>query len=264
MIDILLGVLDEGRLTDAKGRFCDFSNTIVILTSNLGVKEAIAATEDLEQRKQIILKVVQGTLRPELYNRLGAVVPFNALDVSTLRAIVTKNLRGVHAQLQEAHKASLLFDDEVVAHLATLAYDPAYGARPVERTVDRLLLADLSRLIIGGSVPAGSVVRMYLDGEELGLLSGPEAEVIAELATLRASSQSPNAASSAASDAAPSAPSAASAPSAPSAPFASSAPSAASDAAPSAPSAPAAPSAPSAASDAASAAAPAVPAGAPS
>jgi len=185
VIDILLGVLDEGRLTDAKGRFCDFSNTIVLLTSNLGVKEAIAATDDLQQRKEIILKVVQGTLRPELYNRLGAVVPFNALDEETLRTIVGKNLRGVNAQLQEAHKATLLYDDEVVAHLATLAYDPAYGARPVERTVDRLLLADLSRLIIGGSVPGGSVVRMYKDGEELGLLAGTEAEVTQALATLR-------------------------------------------------------------------------------
>lgn len=185
VIDILLGVLDEGRLTDAKGRFCDFSNTIVILTSNLGVKEAITATEDLALRKEIILKVVQATLRPELYNRLGAVVPFNALDVETLRAIVTKNLRGVGAQLQEAHKATLLYDDDVVAHLATLAYDPAYGARPVERTIDRLLLADLSRLIISGSVPAGSVVRMYLDGEELGLLAGSADEVDVALVKVR-------------------------------------------------------------------------------
>ncbi|MEO7520861.1 MAG: AAA family ATPase, partial [Gemmatimonas sp.] len=215
VIDILLGVLDEGRLTDAKGRFCDFSNTIVLLTSNLGVKEAIAATEDLDQRKQIILKVVQGTLRPELYNRLGAVVPFNALDVETLRAIVTKNLRGVNAQLQEAHKATLMYDDEVVAHLATLAYDPAYGARPVERTVDRLLLADLSRLIIGGSVPSGSVVRMYKDGDELGLLAGTPSEVEEALAKVRAES-----------DAAAAAPSAPPTPPTPSAPATSTAPSA--------------------------------------
>jgi ATP-dependent Clp protease ATP-binding subunit ClpB len=120
-----------------------------------------------------------------LYNRLGAVVPFNALDVETLRAIVKKNLRGVDAQLKEAHKASLVYDDEVVAQLATLAYDPAYGARPVERTVDRLLLADLSRLIISGAVPAGSIVRIYLDGEEFGLLAGPEDEVAEALMTVR-------------------------------------------------------------------------------
>ena len=190
VIDILLGVLDEGRLTDAKGRFCDFSNTMIILTSNLGVKEAIAATEDLDQRKEIILKVVQGTLRPELYNRLGAVVPFNALSVETLHAIVKKNLRGVDAQLQEAHKATLQYDDEVVALLATLAYDPAYGARPVERTVDRLLLADLSRLIIGGSVAPGSVVKMYRDGEEIGLLAGAIDEVNEEWEKMRAEPKS--------------------------------------------------------------------------
>ena len=88
VIDILLGVLDEGRLTDAKGRFCDFTNTIIVLTSNLGVREATQATEDLEQRKEIILKVVQASLRPELFNRLSGVIAFNALDRATLEKIV--------------------------------------------------------------------------------------------------------------------------------------------------------------------------------
>lgn len=185
VIDILLGVLDEGRLTDAKGRFCDFSNTIVILTSNLGVKEANSSTDDLDLRKEIILKVVQSTLRPELYNRLGSVVAFNALDAQTLRSIVRKNLKGVNAQLLDAHKAELVYDDDVVELLADLAYDPAYGARPVERTVDRLVLADLSRLIISGAVTPGSIVRLYREGEELGLLAGPREEVDAEYQKMR-------------------------------------------------------------------------------
>jgi len=185
VIDILLGVLDEGRLTDAKGRFCDFSNTIVILTSNLGVKEANSSTDDLDLRKEIILKVVQSTLRPELYNRLGSVVAFNALDAQTLRAIVRKNLKGVNAQLLDAHKAELVYDDDVVELLADLAYDPAYGARPVERTVDRLVLADLSRLIISGAVTPGSIVRLYREGEELGLLAGPREEVESEYAKMQ-------------------------------------------------------------------------------
>ncbi len=185
VIDILLGVLDEGRLTDAKGRFCDFSNTMVILTSNLGVKEANSSTDDLLLRKEIILKVVQGTLRPELYNRLGAVVAFNALDVETLQAIVRKNLKGIGAQLREAHKADLQYDDDVVAYLATMAYDPSYGARPVERTIDRLVLADLSRLIISGAVAPESVVRIYFADDSLGLLAGPREEVDAEMTKMR-------------------------------------------------------------------------------
>jgi len=186
VIDILLGVLDEGRLTDAKGRFCSFENTLIILTSNLGVKEAIAASDDIAIRKEIILKVVQSSLRPELYNRLGSVLAFEALDVVTLEAIVRKHLTGLSVQLAEAHTATLRYDDAVVSHLATMAYDPAYGARPVERTIDRLVLADLSRLVISGDVPPGSVVQIYRHEDGLGLLAGPADEVAAALAAMRA------------------------------------------------------------------------------
>ena len=79
ILDLLLGVLDEGRLTDAKGRFCDFSNTLVLFTSNLGVREAIETTDDSEKRKEIILEVVKASLRPELYNRISEVIAFNSL-----------------------------------------------------------------------------------------------------------------------------------------------------------------------------------------
>ncbi len=75
----LVGSDESGFLTDAKGRFCDFSNTMVIFTSNLGVKEAMEATDDLEERKKFILEFVKRTLRPELYNRIGQVVQFNSL-----------------------------------------------------------------------------------------------------------------------------------------------------------------------------------------
>jgi ATP-dependent Clp protease ATP-binding subunit ClpB len=185
VIDILLGVLDEGRLTDAKGRFCDFTNTIILLTSNLGVKEAMAATDDLIKRKEIILQVVQNTLRPELFNRLSGVIPFNALDVETLRQIVRINLRGIAAQVAEQHQAVLEADDPAIALLAELAYDPAYGARPVERTIDRMVLSDLSRLIIGGDVQPGFLVQLTPEGEEIAILVGAPDEVRAEAAKLR-------------------------------------------------------------------------------
>lgn len=186
VIDILLGVLDEGRLTDAKGRFCDFSNTIILLTSNLGVKEAVAATDDLAQRKEIILKVVQNTLRPELFNRLSGVIPFNSLDVETLREIVRINLRGVAAQVAEQHQAKLEADDAAVALLAEQAYDPAYGARPVERTIDRMVLSDLSRLIIGGDVQPESLVQLTPEGESIVILVGTPDEVRVAADELRA------------------------------------------------------------------------------
>jgi ATP-dependent Clp protease ATP-binding subunit ClpB len=177
VIDILLGVLDEGRLTDAKGRFCDFSNTIIILTSNLGVREAIQATDNLEDRKAIIMKVVQATLRPELFNRLSGVIAFNSLDPVTLRSIVRIHLKGLAAQLNEQHQAVLEADDDVVELLADLAYDPAYGARPVERTIDRMVLSSLSMSIIGGDVRPKSVVRLMREGEELAIVTGTREEV---------------------------------------------------------------------------------------
>jgi len=186
VIDILLGVLDEGRLTDAKGRFCDFTNTIILLTSNLGVKEAIAATDDPAARKEIILQVVQNTLRPELFNRLSGVIPFNALDVDTLRQIVRLHLAGVASQMKEQHQADLESDDAAVALLAEQAYDPAYGARPVERTVDRMVLSGLSRLIISGDVAPGSLVLLTPEGDEIAILAGQPDEVNAEAVTIRA------------------------------------------------------------------------------
>ena len=184
VIDILLGVLDEGRLTDAKGRFCDFSNTIIILTSNLGVREATQATEDLEERKAIIMKVVQATLRPELFNRLSGVIPFNALDHVTLRSIVRIHLNGLAAQLLEHHQATLEADDAVTALLADLAYDPAYGARPVERTIDRMVLSSLSMSIIGGDVVPKSVVKLVRDGDELLIVTGMRDDVDRDVAQL--------------------------------------------------------------------------------
>jgi ATP-dependent Clp protease ATP-binding subunit ClpB len=186
VIDILLGVLDEGRLTDAKGRFCDFTNTIILLTSNLGVREANDATADAAQRKEIILKVVQASLRPELFNRLSGVIAFNVLEVVTLETIVGMHVRSLGAQLKEQHQARLEAEPDAVALLAELAYDPAYGARPVERTIDRLILSDLSRLIIGGEVKAGVEVRIVRDAEgEIALLVGTPAEVSVESARIR-------------------------------------------------------------------------------
>ncbi len=177
VMDLMLGLLDEGRLTDAKGRLCDFTNTIVLLTSNLGVKEANAVATTSEERRDIIMKVVQATLRPELFNRLSGVIPFNSLEMDTLETIVGIHLKSLGGRLHDEYKATLVVDPDAVSLLARLSYDPAYGARPVERTIDRHLLSPLSRLIIGGDVSAGSVVRVVKDGEEVVLLAGTQAEV---------------------------------------------------------------------------------------
>jgi ATP-dependent Clp protease ATP-binding subunit ClpB len=186
IMDLMLGLLDEGRLTDAKGRLCDFTNTIVLLTSNLGVKEANAMAKTNDERRDIIMKVVQASLRPEIFNRLSGVVPFNALERPTLETIVRMHLASLGSRLKDEYKATLAVDDEAVALLAELAYDPAYGARPVERTIDRQILSPLSRLIIGGEVGPGVMVRVVKDGEDVTILAGTAAEVDAEAANVKA------------------------------------------------------------------------------
>jgi len=160
--DLLLGVLGEGRLTDAKGRFCDFSNAMVICTSNLGVREANELASDSQKKAEIIIKVVKANLRPELYNRFDDLICFNSLDEAVLEQIVARNLNDLRTKLVEEHGVDLLVESGAMKYLAKKAYDPVYGARPVERTLQRMTLAPIARMLIGGEVERGQKLRISL------------------------------------------------------------------------------------------------------
>ncbi len=175
ILDLLLGVLDEGRLTDAKGRFCDFSNTMVIFTSNLGVKEAMEVTDDLEERKKVILDVVKRSLRPELYNRIGQVVQFNSLTEKELESIVSKSIGALKRKLADDREIGLDVTPEALTYLAQQSYDPAYGARPVQRTLQQLVLSPMAGIILAGECVGGQTMQIAYDpGEEKSL--PPETE----------------------------------------------------------------------------------------
>jgi ATP-dependent Clp protease ATP-binding subunit ClpB len=174
VLDLLLGVLGEGRLTDAKGRFCDFSNTLVILTSNLGVREANELADDPEEQGKIILSVVKASLRPELFNRLDQVVCFNALGQDVLEQIVARNLSELRQHLVEGHDIDLDVEPAAVAFLAAESYDPNYGARPVERTLQRLVLSPVARMLIAEEVVRGQALAVTRS-EAGGLLIQPVA-----------------------------------------------------------------------------------------
>ena len=168
ILDLLLAVLDEGRLTDAKGRFCDFSNTILLFTSNLGVREAMETTDDLEQRKDIILEVVKASLRPELYNRIGQVIAFNSLTDAELQRIVMSQIDLLRKKLRDDREIEITISKEALAYLAKESYDPAYGARPVHRTLQQIVLAPLATSILAGEVIAGQTLAIgYLENEGL-------------------------------------------------------------------------------------------------
>jgi len=171
VLDLLLGVLDEGRLTDAKGRFCDFSNTLIAFTSNLGVREAIEVTDDPEKRKEVILEVVKATLRPELYNRIGQIVCFNSLAEPELERIVSVHMGKLRKRLAEERSVALTVSPAALAYLAKQSYDPAYGARPVGRTMQQLVLSPVATCLLAGEVQANQTLHIDFTEEEGGGLT---------------------------------------------------------------------------------------------
>jgi len=168
VLDLLLSVLDEGRLTDAKGRFCDFSNAIILFTSNLGAHEAMNASEDLEERRSIILEIVKTALRPELYNRISQIVPFDALTSVELEHIVGLSLERLRRKLNEERDVELHVDESALKHLAAISYDPEYGARPVGRTMQRTVLSPLATAFIAGDIERGRKLYIHY-AEETGI-----------------------------------------------------------------------------------------------
>ncbi len=161
ILDLLLGVLDEGRLTDAKGRFCDFTNTVVLFTSNLGVRESMAAGEDNALRERILMDAVRANLRPELYNRIGQVIAFHPLGMPELQRIVNTQLRALTRKLAEDRDLHFEATPAAVDLLARLSYDPEYGARPAGRVMQREVLSPLAEILLGGDAVPGR--RIVLD-----------------------------------------------------------------------------------------------------
>jgi ATP-dependent Clp protease ATP-binding subunit ClpB len=168
VLDLLLGVLDEGRLTDAKGRFCDFSNSIILFTSNLGAREAMARSDEPEERRAIISEVVRATLRPELYNRISQVVPFDALTSVELERIVGHSLNRLCKKLAEEREIDMSIHEAALKHLAALSYDPEYGARPVGRTMQQVIFSPLATALIAGEIEQGQKLHLNYS-EETGL-----------------------------------------------------------------------------------------------
>ncbi len=160
ILDLLLGVLDEGRLTDAKGRFCDFTNTVVLFTSNLGVRESMAAGEDNTVREQILLDAVRANLRPELYNRIGQVIPFHPLGMPELQRIVQTQIKGLRRKLEDDRELHFEVTPAAIDLLAKLSYDPEYGARPAGRVLQREVLSPLSEILLSGDAVPGSTVHI--------------------------------------------------------------------------------------------------------
>ncbi|HEX5861651.1 MAG TPA: ATP-dependent chaperone ClpB [Nocardioides sp.] len=157
VFDILLQVLDDGRLTDGQGRTVDFRNTLLILTSNLGSTYLVDPTLSPEQKRDSVMGVVRQSFKPEFLNRLDEVVLFDALTRDDLAHIVDLQLALLERRLA-ARRISITVTDDARAWLAETGYDPAYGARPLRRLIQTAIGDPLARMLISGEVTDGSQV----------------------------------------------------------------------------------------------------------
>ena len=165
--NILLQVLDEGRLTDNKGRVADFKNTIIIMTSNMGsaiIQEKFDALNGTieattEAAKTEVLGLLKQTVRPEFINRIDEIVMFTPLTNANIREIVGLQLKGVIKMLAQ-QQITLDATTEAIDYLAQKGYDPQYGARPVKRVIQREVLNQLSKEILAGKVTAESIILL--------------------------------------------------------------------------------------------------------
>jgi ATP-dependent Clp protease ATP-binding subunit ClpB len=172
VFNILLQLLDDGRLTDGQGRTVDFRNAIVIMTSNLGSSVFQDTGLSPEKRREAILDDVRASFRPEFVNRIDEIVVFEPLERAQLREIVDIQLRRLRARLADRH-VTLELTDAARDLLADRGYDPVYGARPLQRLLQRELQDPLAMRLLAGEVAEGSLVTVDASGGELTIESRP-------------------------------------------------------------------------------------------
>jgi ATP-dependent Clp protease ATP-binding subunit ClpB len=168
VFDILLQVLDDGRLTDGQGRTVDFRNTLLILTSNLGSAYLVDPTLEPEKKRESVLATVRTSFKPEFLNRLDEIVIFDSLSKDDLAHIVDLQLSLLEKRLA-ARRIEIEVTDPAREWLADTGYDPAYGARPLRRLIQTAIGDPLARMLLSGEVVDGTTVRVDRGEEGLSL-----------------------------------------------------------------------------------------------
>ena len=168
VFNVLLQVLDEGRLTDGQGRTVDFRNTIIVLTSNLGAQFLVDLPEgkSVDSVRDKVMEMVRAAFRPEFLNRLDEIILFHRLGRAQMGAIVDIQLRDLERMLA-ARQITLSLDDSARQWLANQGYDPVYGARPLKRVIQKQVQDRLATLLLEGSIADGDEIR--ITGHDLGL-----------------------------------------------------------------------------------------------
>jgi ATP-dependent Clp protease ATP-binding subunit ClpB len=167
VFNVLLQVLDDGRLTDGQGRTVDFKNTVIVMTSNLGsdVIQMLSGEENYDVMKSAVMDVVAANFRPEFINRVDETVVFHPLDKQALKGIADRQLTLLQKRLAP-HDLTLSLDDTLLEHILVSGFDPIYGARPLKRVIQQLVENPLATALLAGQFVPGSCIRGSLNGEE--------------------------------------------------------------------------------------------------
>lgn len=176
VFNILLQVMDEGRLTDSYGRTVDFKNTIVIMTSNIGTRQlkefgkgigfaAQIRTDDKEYSRSVITKALNKSFAPEFINRLDEIITFDQLDLDALTRIIDIELKGLYSRVENIGY-KLVIDEDAKKFVATKGYDVQFGARPLKRAIQNNLEDGISELILGSEMAAGDTIKVSYDKEK--------------------------------------------------------------------------------------------------
>jgi ATP-dependent Clp protease ATP-binding subunit ClpB len=158
--NVLLQVLDDGRLTDGQGRTVDFKNTVLILTSNIGSQHLLGTSTE-ESMRSAVMEELRKAFRPEFLNRLDEIVLFHRLDRSEVRRIVDIQLARFEKRLAK-RELSLTVDEQVLDFLANVGFDPTYGARPLKRAMQQHLENPLAQEILSGAFAPGDMIAVHL------------------------------------------------------------------------------------------------------
>ncbi|HYE65731.1 MAG TPA: ATP-dependent chaperone ClpB, partial [Pyrinomonadaceae bacterium] len=170
VFNVLLQILDDGRLTDAKGRTVDFKNTVLIMTSNLGSREIQAAEGDEKQIREAVVQELRLHFKPEFLNRIDDIVIFHQLSREQIEQIIEVQLERLRAMLYERN-ITLVLDESAKQLLAREGYDPTYGARPLKRAIQTLIQNPLAVRLLRGEIAPGQTVRVSADGDEMSFMT---------------------------------------------------------------------------------------------
>ena len=168
VFNILLQVLDDGRLTDGQGRTVDFRNTVIVMTSNLGSDriQEMAGEDNYDAMKNAVMEVVSGHFRPEFINRIDEVVVFHPLTREQIRAIAKIQIEHLVQRLKD-RDIDLTITDEALDLLGEAGFDPVYGARPLKRAIQHQLENPLANALLAGEFIPGDTIRVYVENGEL-------------------------------------------------------------------------------------------------